>query len=161
LLNIGACFDPCLSMRYGQGFFPGGKLLDMFGYGGDTTKNDVNDKNVRIVPLANMDTNNTKEVNDEVSTIDPTLKFRSPINTPHARITRGIMSVAGTRKESKEIAGVSTCQDGGSDHCNYNTPTIHLGVSSFLTTEGNVFSWLKNYAAEVYYSSYNIRGEIT
>ena len=161
LLAIGACFDPCMSMRYAQGFFPGGKLLDLFGYGGGTSANDINDKNVRIVPIATVDSRGSLNTKDELSTTDINLKFRSPLNTPHARITRGLKSVGGEVQSPEFVAGVTPCQDGGADHCNYITPTIHLGGSSYLLGDGNIFSWLKNYAAEVYYSEYNIRGEIT
>jgi hypothetical protein len=160
LLAVGACFDPCLSMRHAQGFYPGGKLLDLFGYGGDTSKNDVNDKNVRIVPLATVKDNEI-QVSDEPSVKDSNLKFRSPINTPHSRITRGVKKIDDLRKEPTFVGGISTCQDGGSDHCNYITPTIHLGPSNYLLGQSSIFSWMKNYNAEVYHADYNIRGEIT
>jgi len=161
LLAKGECFDPCLSMRYAQGFFPGGKLLDLFGFGGASTTNDKDTKNVRLVPLVNAKPNGSFEALDEQSPTDRNLVFRSPLNTPHARIARGIKSVGATVRPRTHIGGISPCQDGGSDHCNYITPTLHLGVSSYIRGNGSVFTQRANYNAEIFGASYNIRGEVT
>jgi hypothetical protein len=112
-LAKGNCFDPCVSIRYAQGFFPGGKSQNMFGNGG-------NNKNVRLVAMAN---GLNPSLSDEVSEVDKTITFRSPLNTPHS-----VMS----RKNGKKPIGISSCKDGGSDHCSYTVPTVHLGTSSWL-----------------------------
>lgn len=157
----GQCFDPCMSMRYAQGFFPGGKLLDLFGYGGATSTNDKKSKNVRLVPLAKFETDGSVKLGDERAASDSNLVFRAPLGTPHARITMGRKSINGYAPTPQSVGGVTPCQDGGSDHCNYITPTIHLGISSFLLGQGNAFSELKNYYANLYRADNNIRGEVS
>jgi hypothetical protein len=72
---------------------------------------------------------------DEVSEIDDNIIFRAPVNTPHA-----VMS----RKNGKKPIGISPCKDGGSDHCNYNTPCVFLGTSSFLEGQTTAFYSLVN-----------------
>jgi hypothetical protein len=124
-LTKGNCFDPCISIRYAQGFFPGGKSQNMFGNGG-------NNKNVRLVSMAN---GVNPLLGDEVSEIDDNITFRAPVNTPHA-----VMS----RKNGKKPIGISPCKDGGSDHCNYNTPCVFLGTSSFLEGQTTAFYSLVN-----------------
>lgn len=123
----GKCFDPCMSIRYGQGFFPGGKSQNMFGSGSPNKK-------IRLVATAN-NAGNTPIVSDEQSTFDKSIYFRSPINTPHAKLMRA----AGNK-----IVGISPCKDGGSDHCNYITPTVHLGTSSFLRGKTTAFLSMVN-----------------
>lgn len=125
-IEKGECFDPCLSIRYAQGFFPGGKSQNMFGNGS-------REKRVRLVGMAN---NFPPLSNDEISTVDNTIAFRSPINTPHAKMLKS---------KQKIVVGISPCKDGGSDHCNYNTPTIHLGTSSFLEGKTTSFCKLVNF----------------
>jgi hypothetical protein len=174
LLSIGECFDPCLSIRYAQGFFPGGKLLDLFNDVGHVDKNDKAIKQIKLIPQAKLRENGRPILGDERALIDRDLYFRSPLNTPHARISLGYATITRTvlTKDGKEtsaneyqapkhIGGISTCQDGGSDHCNYITPTMHLGVSSYLIGQSNAFTALKNYYANVYYTDTNIRGEIS
>jgi hypothetical protein len=39
LIAYGKCFDPCLSLRYSNGFFPGGKSLDLLGKNVSTNVN--------------------------------------------------------------------------------------------------------------------------
>jgi hypothetical protein len=173
LLSEGNCFDPCMSIRYAQGFFPGGKLLDLFNNVAATSANDKKQKRVRIVPTAKI-RNSSVVLGDEKATNDTELYFRSPLGTPHSRITMGYRTIrAGTevvdgeevgiteKLESRQIGGISPCQDGGSDHCNYITPTLHLGISSYLIGQSNAFAELKNYNANVYSTDTNIRGEIS
>jgi hypothetical protein len=56
------------------------------------------------------------------------------------------------------IGGISPCQDGGSDHCNYLTATIHLGKANQLI--GADSAYMKSYqeAASVF-SDLLVRGE--
>lgn len=124
----GQCFDPCISIRYGQGFFPGGKKQNMFNSGRPN-------KNISLVASANIGQGGNATINDEVSLLDNNTLFRSPLNTPHAKITRSL---------GKNIVGISPCKDGGSDFCNYTTPTIHLGTSSFLQGQTTSFLYLIN-----------------
>lgn len=124
-IQKGQCFDPCISIRYAQGFFPGGKQQNMFGNGSYNKK-------IRLVANAN---GTTPSLNDEVSNVDNSIAFRSPVNTPHARMLRA---------NGKTVVGISPCKDGGSDHCNYTTPTIHLGTSSFLQGQTTAFLGLVN-----------------
>lgn len=157
LLKAGQCFDPCISMRYAQGFFPGGKGQDMFGYsdGGQHIKK----KNIRLVPYANFKNNSIIE-KDEQSEEDETIYFRSPINTPHARVVRGMAGIGGIRVETpaSDVGGISPCQDGGSDHCNYLTATIHLGKANQLIGVDSAF--MKSYQeASSMYSDLSVRGE--
>jgi hypothetical protein len=155
-LEKGECFDPCLSIRYGQGFFPGGKAQSMFGYSSDTSAN-LNNKNVRLVPHATFK-RDAIQVMDEQSEVDKNIFFRSPINTPHARVWRGLMKIKGLDDLSPEgIAGISTCRDGGSDHCNYMTPTIHLDTSSTMIGKTSSFNASQGYAANLY-QTYDMRG---
>jgi hypothetical protein len=164
LLALGECFDPCLSMRYAQGFFPGGKILDLFGYDdSNETANTKDRKNVRIVATTKYQ-NGSLLIQDEKAANDKNLRFRPPINTPHARITLGRRMVENAMLEGEDtmdVAGITPCQDGGSDHCNYITPTIHLGVSSYLVGDSTVFADLKNYFANVYHADTNIRGDVS
>lgn len=161
-LQEGACFDPCMSMRYAQGFPPGGKSQDFFAYNTTTSRNLPERKRVKLVPLANRE-NNSLISRDEQSTVDGDIYFRSPVNTPHARISRGLAGIQGDFvSEIQEIVGMTPCQDGGSDHCNYMTPTIHLGangMSSILLGDTTAFNDAQNYVGN-FYSDINIRGEV-
>lgn len=127
MLQKGSCFDPCLSMRYAQGFFPGGKAQNMF-------NNSSVNKNIRLVATAN-NAGNVPILTDEHSVADGTVVFRSPVNTPHAQLMRAL---------GNTIVGINPCKDGGSDHCNYITPTVHLGTSSFLQGQTSTFVGLVN-----------------
>ena len=115
MLLEGACFDPCMSMRYGQGIFPGGKLANLFGNGSKNTSN------VLVAGANNI--NNQPITVDEISKEDPSILFRSPINTPYSQLMI---------QNGKKVVGISTCSDFGSDHCNFLTPTLFLGTSSFI-----------------------------
>ncbi len=126
MLEKGQCFDPCLSIRYSQGFFPGGKSQNMF--------RGTTNKNIRLVATAN-NAGNIPILNDEQSNTDGNVYFRSPINTPHAKLMRAL---------GNTIVGINPCKDGGSDHCNYITPTVHLGTSSFLQGQTSTFVGLVN-----------------
>jgi hypothetical protein len=158
LLKAGKCFDPCLSIRYGQGFFPAGKNQNMFGYEAAKSSN-LRPKKVRLVSMANLDQNNQIITSDEQSTVDKDTYFRSPVNTPHALIMRGETLINKKENLNKEqIAGIAPCKDGGADHCNYMTPTIHLGTSSStLIGTATAFSYSANYVANLY-ASFNING---
>lgn len=156
VLQKGGCFDPCLSIRYGQGFFPGGKSQNMFGYTSDNSSN-LEPKNLRLVPMVNFK-QDAQIIIDEQSITDKNAYFRSPINTPHARVWRGLMKLGGTSLIKREIiAGVSPCKDGGSDHCNYLTPTIHLDTSSVMLGQSSAFNASMGFASNIY-QIYDIRG---
>lgn len=148
----GECFDPCVSIRYGQGFFPGGKHQNLFNYSNPAAPNAT----VKLVAMANIENNNIITT-DEQSSTDKNVFFRAPVNTPHALVSRqiainGPTTVLPFHKEN--IAGISPCKDGGSDHCNYITPTIHLNGTSTLLKYETSFLAAQNYAANQF-SSYN------
>jgi hypothetical protein len=153
-LQKGACFDPCLSIRYAQGFFPGGKVQDMFTNNGKSSQ----PQQMRLVSMANFNARGKVITEEEQSKLDPKVFFRSPVNTPHARITRGLNKVENRIYPSGEVVGMSPCRDGGSDHCNFLTPTIHLQTSSLPMIDTLSFLSAANYAANLY-ESYNIRGD--
>ncbi len=141
LLADGECFDPCLSMRYGQGFFPGGKSLDLLG--NNTTFGQPNansNKNVKIVSIAKLKNDNIY-IGDEEIEGNEEMVFRNPLNTPHARINLG---------NGNFIGGLAPCQDGGSDHCNYITPTIHLGRDNYLIGNTNLFNSVMTFVTSIY-----------
>jgi hypothetical protein len=158
-LNAGQCFDPCISMRYGQGFFPGGKSQNLFGYTSSDSANLGQPKNLRLVPMANKDLLGQVITKDEQSKVDSKVVFRAPVNTPHARVWRGLEPTI-TSNGAETIVGISACQDGGSDHCNYLTPTIHLKTSAVLLTNSSAFNIAQNFAANIY-EDYNIRGDMS
>jgi hypothetical protein len=156
-LALGQCFDPCLSMRYGQGFLAGGKVQNLFGDKPTTSQNVNTAATIRLVASSNLDKNGNIITTDEQSVIDPNIYFRSPINTPHARAWRGLSSIPEITINPQNIVGMSPCKDGGTDHCNYITPTVHLNTSTILLTSSSAFVVAKNYAANLY-ESYNIAG---
>ena len=150
-LQKGACFDPCISLRYSAGFFPGGKSQDMFGFNSTVSSNLPIPTNIRLIPVANY-LNDMLIVDDEPSKTDWKTWFRSPVNTPHARIWRGLQDINGSFLAIPQpIVGMSPCQDGGTDHCNYNTPTIHLdNNTSMLLGQSTSFTASVGYAANIY-----------
>jgi hypothetical protein len=97
----------------------------MFGNGG-------NNKNVRLVAMAN---GVNPLLGDEVSEVDKTITFRPPLNTPYSKMLRSL---------GKVPVGLNPCKDGSSDHCNYNTPCVFLGTSSFLEGQTTAFYSLVN-----------------
>ena len=147
----GDCFDPCISLRYSQGFFPGGKLLDMF-------SNRAEGKITRLNPLAPI--KNGKAVyQDQPSVVDPSYQLRSPLNTPHAKISTKMLKVGGGFLENPEfIAGISPCQDGGSDYCNYTTATFHLTTTSTLLGTSDFFDSRRQLVVEANFPPSSVEG---
>lgn len=140
VLSEGNCFNSCLSLRYGQGFFPGGKSMDLMGINTNSNDNLNETKNIKIVPIARL-RNDTPVVSDENAENSETVAFRSPINTPHARRNLALGNF---------IGGIVPCQDGGADHCNYITPTVHLGAANYLIGNTNIFNDMRAFAASIY-----------
>lgn len=118
-LDSGECFDPCLSLKYTQGFYPGGKLLALtagFRQPGSRTT--------------------TQLVSEEA--YKDFLIYSSKImqgGTAQALFSKKILR--GPRKS------ISPCKDGGADHCNYLTPVLNIGESSLLVGSGNPTTDLK------------------
>lgn len=161
VLNKGQCFDPCLSIRYSHGFFPGGKSQSMFGYQGNPSPSLGPTKNVRLVSQANFKSDAIL-VNDEASTVQGSQNtyFRSPINTPHARVWRGLMKIDSAYLNPDQlqgIVGISPCRDGGADHCNYITPTLHMDNSSSLIGLTTQYINSLEFAANTY-AAFEMRG---
>lgn len=160
-VSEGSCFDPCMSMRYAQGFFPGGKTLDLFSNRATTDTNSQNPKTIKLVPLARVNPYGGYVAGDDSALGREDLIFRNPLSTPHARVVQGLKSITDILEEPTNIGGISPCQDGGSDHCNYLTPTLHLGVSSYLYGQTNFFNQLRIFASNIYNNELNIRGEVS
>ena len=117
-LNNGECFDPCLSIRYANGIFPGGKtqaLAPNFpsGHGYNIVANNI----FASAPSFNAST---------VTGLSG-VYFRGPFGTPHFKY----LSTKGY-----SMNGFSPCADGGGDHCNYITPTLNLGTSCYYQAAG-------------------------
>lgn len=149
-LKQGDCFDPCLSMRYGQGMFPGGKSQNMFGYASNASANLKDPRNIRLVSHATFK-DGAPQTKDERSVVDSKTYFRSTINTPHSRIWRGLEKIGETvLQQTQQVAGISPCQDGGSDHCNFITPTVHLDKTSLMLGATTAFNASVGYAASIY-----------
>jgi len=70
----------------------------------------------------------------------------------------GLKPIDGILQKPEFIGGVSPCQDGGADYCNYTTSTFHLTTTSFLIGNTNAFNELKNYMANFYFPPASIEG---
>lgn len=117
-LKNGDCFDPCISIRYANGFLPGGKQQEL------TTANG------RYHIVANNITSGSGKFFAEKTQFLSGENFRGPFGTPHHKYLKSI---------GKNLNGFSPCFDGGADHCNYMTPTINIGASSYLETTAPTF----------------------
>lgn len=102
------CFPPCLSLRYDQGIIPGGKELNLFG--GSNNKYQPH----KIISSAEY-------YGDSAS------KYAlGPCYTPWARVLPSFLP-SGLMPNLKKYQSIDPCYGGGSDHCNYVTPTVWLG----------------------------------
>lgn len=117
-LENGNCFDPCLSIRYPFGFLPGGKFQSL------AVAEPANGAAYNLV-ANNIHTGKDFEKKTVYLSGAP---FRGPFGTPHHKFLE---------KTGLSLNGFSPCRDGGADHCNYMTPTINLGSSSFISTESS------------------------
>ena len=218
----GVCFDPCLSMKYNYGFFPGGKLLTINNYVKyrDSRHNKLDDAETASGMLgtntattseettttttadpvaihnegARFMTQLTNDVQDEETAITKYKSFkfvrmlRGPWATPYRRVKATIIQqlfqdlgsnitnsdvlnssktvipelpVEGVKKYGKQInrlpypkrvssvytdTTVSPCNSGGADHCNYITPTMHLGMDVKIEGFQSIF---QNTAGEI------------
>jgi hypothetical protein len=115
-IKAGTCFPPCLSLRYDQGLIPGGKALDLFGNGGTTPD--------RIVGDATF--NNHLNLNKE--------KILGPRYTAWAQNT--------TSLPNDSYKSINPTVGGGSDHCNYVTPTAWIGSTQKVFSNVNYMSTL-------------------
>lgn len=98
------CFPPCLSLRYDQGILPGGKQLDMFGKNSQFQPE-------KIVSQANYDGTN---------------RILGPAWTPWSQYLNEFLPNR-LKSSLKKYQSIDPCNGGGSDHCNYVTPTVWLG----------------------------------
>ncbi len=130
-LGRGACFDPCLSIRYQQGFLPGGKLLNLLSY-----KNSRTNKITRLT----HDTNHIDVEKRELGR--PDIRFRGPYSTPYKKQREEQLG------ESKD-SSINPCRGGGADHCNYITATLDIGSSSYLVGTQSTYNNLR-------YASYQL-----
>jgi hypothetical protein len=126
-LKDGVCFDPCLSMRYSHGFFPGGKLLDMMTANGQDGLAGVSMK--AITRITNNASDTDRNVSPSSST-SPQQRLRGPGMSPYEEERK---NASGTPQDLT----ISPCKAGGAEHCNFITPTIHIGEESFLIGQNN------------------------
>lgn len=106
-IKAGACFPPCLSIRYDQGLIPGGKALNLLG---DSRSNQP----VNIIGDASFDGSVAKG------------KSLGPTFTPWASVLSSILPPQ-LQSSIKKYQSIDPRYGGGSDHCNYVTPTAWLG----------------------------------
>ena len=124
-LDAGECFDPCLSLKYTQGFYPGGKLLALtagFRQPGSRTT--------------------TQLVSEEAYKDFIFVSELGSFNTPSLGVGERVDVAGGRQIVAKKILrgpkkSISPCKDGGADHCNYLTPVLNIGESSLLVGRGN------------------------
>lgn len=121
LIN-GACFDPCLSIRYQQGFLPGGKLLNLLSY-----RNTRSNKITRLTHDSNHFDVEKRELRR------PDIRFRGPYLLPYKQEKIRQFGIG-------QDTSVNPCKGGGSDHCNYLTATLDLGASSYLVGTQNTYN---------------------
>jgi hypothetical protein len=168
----GACFDPCLSIRYSHGFLPGGKRISHMcsptreGYEGGGKplyrRITANGKDVALGRAEDVFSNAKKDliVNDRSSVNGVSTVLRGPANTPYAKKVRegslsihtpfetygddALDSLNEDRSSNRLNWSIDPCEPGGTEHCNFNTPTVHLGGNvsptasvSFLTMSNN------------------------
>jgi len=108
-VKAGACFHPCLSLRYDQGIIPGGKKLNLFGNGINGTGP------TRVIGDASY---------DNVSVGDD--KVLGPKYTPWSQSLDAFLS-SSLNSKIEQYKSIDPCNGGGSDHCNYITPTAWIG----------------------------------
>jgi hypothetical protein len=103
-INANLCFPPCLSVRYDQGIVPGGKNLNLFG------------KGIQSGPLAIVADASQNGSNGNLG----------PAYTPWAQALKTFLPSDLSAKLTNYQSIDPNC-GGGSDHCNYVTPTVWLG----------------------------------
>jgi hypothetical protein len=153
----GTCFDPCLSMRYSHGFLPGGKIISHMSAGAvedatgtgykKTHRITQNGEDVGNGTLAEANfivANDDLYVEDKRTTGGNSIVLRGPAFTPYAKkIKNGDVEVAtafsafsaalqnataNTAPVSNRLSwSISPCEPGGAEHCNFITPTVHVG----------------------------------
>jgi hypothetical protein len=129
-LKNGQCFDPCLSLRYANGFFPGGKKQDL-------AYNFPSGAGYNIVANNIFDT--SPDFNQTTITGAGGIYFRGPFGTPHFNYLTG---------KGYTLNGFSPCADGGADHCNYITATLNLGTSCYYQNQGPSYVTAVNNATQ-------------
>ncbi|MSR88012.1 MAG: hypothetical protein EXS69_02555 [Candidatus Zambryskibacteria bacterium] len=173
-LDKGICFDPCLSLKYTQGFYPGGKKLSLTGgfieTNAITTTTLVSEEQYKDLVLSSStaSTRGSPFINPNsmgaqfvyggllaaapllAGVIAISLRPRRDVLSP--RVIRSIMR--GPRKS------VSPCKDGGADHCNYLTPVINIGEACALVGEAGPDANLKSMFGGIpWILSFNIDNE--
>jgi len=153
----GKCFDPCLSMRYSHGFLPGGKkLTNMSNMSSMSSAGGLSKYKVILTQDGKHDDFVASTAAGGLVTI-----LRGPANTPYATALKNTTfaannlatpfnSLATLRRTSRIDFSISPCEQGGADHCNYNTPTLHVGgnttpavlINGLTAANYNVFASL-------------------
>lgn len=149
----GVCFDPCLSIRYSHGFMPGGKKITHMTNGAAHTPDGGGPKYKTAITQNGEDDDKVMATNTQTNT--KTI-LRGPANTPYAQgIKDGTLAIATPysvlgKPSVRTSYSISPCEPGGADHCNYNTPTLHIGgnssiigaVNGLTSSNYNIFSAL-------------------
>lgn len=112
-IKAGLCFPPCLSLRYDQGIVPGGKKLNLFGNFGNPLISGPD----TVIADASVKDNERNILLERVL---------GPKYTPWARKLEFFVAPYLTSSIEK-YKSIDPSMGGGSDHCNYVTPTVWLG----------------------------------
>jgi hypothetical protein len=223
----GKCFDPCLSMKYNYGFFPGGKLLTINGH----VKYSYSRHNIPAPSTKKLGLTQTaqaaqqaqavidartaaqsgfsaagqaqgsrfvtqisNEVDDEEKLLSKNALgkscriMRGPWATPYRRIKNTIAGGDGIKSEGGGVfeadflgqglqeataynlsenkgtygatpdlsaqryadTSISPCNGQGAEHCNFLTPTLHLGMDVELTMMQSAFAQSASVFAETH-----------
>lgn len=157
-IKDGICFDPCLSIGYSQGFIPGGKKITHMTNGAAPDPNGGGVKYKTAITHNGLDYDGglvANAGNSPSASIDYIVKLgsiksvlRGPANTPYSKgVKNGTLAIstpyvdsAGIRRSVRWLYSIDPCEPGGADHCNYTTPTIHVGGNTVLMGGSNPFA---------------------
>ena len=159
-LDAGKCFDPCLSLKYTQGFYPGGKLLSLTANFIDGTEIKttqlVNEANYEDLPISKIKgTIGIPGVMNKLVTSDGGKTGVQYVNLRPGDKNAGAYRVRALRGPMKTI---SPCKDGGADHCNYLTPVINIGESCGLEGSTNATASLRDMFGGLTILDYDAQG---
>ena len=137
-LSKGACFHPCLSLRYDQGILPGGKNLDFFGVGSNPPNANSSSKELNIGKSPKQPDKISSNANYYFDKDANGKMVLGPVLTPWANSLRGLVS----QDKYKNYLSIDPQYGGGCDHCNYITPTAWLGTAQKVYGNTNHFKRL-------------------
>ena len=163
-IKDGTCFDPCLSLRYSHGFLPGGRIISHMSAGAVEDSTGTGDKKTHRITsngedvgngtLASANASTASDdffVDDKRSSGGTSVVLRGPAFTPYAKQIKNedveiatafstfnteLQNATGnTSPVSNRLSwSISPCEQGGAEHCNFITPTVHVGGNLSLYT---------------------------